>query len=98
MRNRMVIIINLRFTIFSVVGVKTFGSASSDLKRPISFPNYSDPGVANWSTGHDSVTMTPSIFKPALLGRHIEHVTSKNKLNVTLWLAYGCFGRSALSN
>ena len=36
----------------------------------MSFPNYSDPLVANWSSGRDSITLTPSIFDSALLGTY----------------------------
>ena len=36
----------------------------------MSFPNYSDPLVANWSSGRDSITLTPSIFDAAMLGTY----------------------------
>ena len=65
--NLLIVIIFLLIS-FSVVGVQTFGSDSSDPTQPMSFPNYSDPLVANWSTGHDSITLTPSIFDSAVLG------------------------------
>ena len=58
------------FVFSLVLGVQTFGSDSSDPTRPMSFPNYSDPLVANWSTGHDSITLTPSIFDSAVLGTY----------------------------
>ena len=34
----------------------------------MTFPNYSNPLVANWSTGHDSITMAPTIFDSAAAG------------------------------
>ena len=64
----LLIVINFLVISFSVVGLQTFGSDSSDPTQPMSFPNYSDPLVANWSTGHDSITLTPSIFDSAVLG------------------------------
>ena len=54
----------------AVVGVQTFGSDSSDPTQPMSFPNYSDPLVANWSIGRDSITLTPTIFDSAVLGEY----------------------------
>lgn len=56
--------------LFAVFVVQTFNSDSSDPTQPMSFPNYSDPMVANWSTGHDSVTLTPTIFDSAVLGKN----------------------------
>ncbi|XP_068751776.1 uncharacterized protein [Montipora capricornis] len=50
---------------------KSIGADVSDPTRPMSFPNYSDPVVSNWSAGHDSVTMTPSIFESAALGKSV---------------------------
>ncbi|KAL9958736.1 hypothetical protein ACROYT_G035791 [Oculina patagonica] len=55
-----------------LVGEQTFGSDSSDPTIPMSFPNYSNPLVANWSTGHDSITLTPSIFDSAVLGKSVQ--------------------------
>ena len=54
----------------AVLGVHTFGPDNSNPTRPMSFPNYSDPLVANWSSGQDSITLTPSIFDSALLGTY----------------------------
>ena len=54
----------------AVLGVHTFGPDNSNPTRPMSFPNYSDPLVANWSSGRDSITLTPSIFDSALLGTY----------------------------
>ena len=54
----------------AVLGVHTFGPDNSNPTRPMSFPNYSDPLVANWSSGRDSITLTPSIFDSALLGKY----------------------------
>ena len=54
----------------AVLGVHTFGPDNSNPTRPMSFPNYSDPLVGNWSTGRDSITLTPSIFDSALLGTY----------------------------
>jgi len=47
----------------------------------MSFPNYSDPLVANWSTGHDSITLTPSIFDSAVLGAYTNNQIMRN-LNI----------------
>ena len=55
---------------FVVLGVQTFGPDNSNPSRQMSFPNYSDPLVANWSSGRDSITLTPSIFDLALLGTY----------------------------
>ena len=50
----------------------------------MSFPNYSDPVVANWSIGHDSITLTPSIFDSAVLGMYnglvskVRHIKTLN--------------------
>ena len=54
----------------TVLGVHTFGPDNSNPTRPMSFPNYSDPLVANWSSGRDSITLTPSIFDSAMLGTY----------------------------
>ena len=54
----------------AVLGVHTFGPDNSNPTRPMSFPNYSDPLVANWSSGQDSITLTPSIFDAAMLGTY----------------------------
>ena len=54
----------------AVLGVHTFGPDNSNPTRPMSFPNYSDPLVANWSSGRDSITLTPSIFDSAMLGTY----------------------------
>lgn len=51
-----------------LVGVHTFNSDSADPSQLMIFPNYSDPLVANWSTGHDSITMAPTIFDSAATG------------------------------
>lgn len=63
---------------FSVVGIQTFGSDSSDPTQPMSFPNYSDPLVANWSTGLDSITLTPSIFDSAVIGAYTNNQLARN--------------------
>ena len=55
---------------FVVLGVHTFGPDNSNPTRPMSFPNYSDPLVANWSSGRDSITLTPTIFDSAMLGTY----------------------------
>ena len=55
---------------FVVLGVHTFGPDNSNPSRPMSFPNYSDPLVANWSSGRDSITLTPRIFDSVLLGTY----------------------------
>ena len=54
----------------AVLGVHTFGPDNSNPTRPMSFPNYSDPLVANWSSGRDSITLTPTIFDSAMLGTY----------------------------
>ena len=44
----------------------------------MSFPNYSDPLVANWSTGQDSITLTPSIFDSAVIGAYTNNQLARN--------------------
>ena len=70
----------------AVLGVHTFGPDNSNPTRPMSFPNYSDPLVANWSSGRDSITLTPSIFDSALLGTYW---TFKVISNCTVGLCWG---------
>ncbi|PFX18444.1 Brain-specific angiogenesis inhibitor 3 [Stylophora pistillata] len=51
-----------------LVGLQTFSSDSANPSQLMTFPNYSNPLVANWSTGHDSITMAPTIFDSAAAG------------------------------
>ena len=70
---------------FAVLGVHTFGPDNSNPTRPMSFPNYSDPLVANWSSGRDSITLTPSIFDSAMLGTYGPFEVKSNRCTVKLY-------------
>ena len=68
----------------SVLVVNTFGSDSADPTKPMSLPNYSDPLVANWSTGRDAIIVTPSIFDSAVEG--LNEISFLSHLNNHLFL------------
>ena len=57
-----------------MIGVQVFSPNSPDSARPISFPNYSDPKVANWSRTRDAFSFTPEIFQTAVKGTYIGHI------------------------